>query len=296
MTFESLSQLFKKFFAVTLVTVKETPITPVSIIIFLLIFFSFLFLAKLISKFLLRKIFPRFHLDEGVQYNLSRAIRYLIGITGAVVAFQFIGIDLSGLAVIFGLLSVGIGFGLQNITSNFVAGIILLFERPIAVGDRITVGEVEGDVMAINMRATMIRSIDNITIIVPNSEFIAGRVTNWSHGDKKVRLNIDVGVSYTSDLDTVLRSLYEVAEENKKVLKSPDPVVHFMGFGDSSWNMRLRCWIADPKYHWQLKSDINCAIVRKFRENGVEIPYPQRDLHMRSSIPLPFREQRGEEG
>jgi small-conductance mechanosensitive channel len=141
----------------------------------------------------------------------------------------------------------------------------------------------------------MIRSIDNITIIVPNSEFIAGRVTNWSHGDKKVRLNIDVGVSYTSDLDTVLRSLYDVAEENKKVLKSPEPVVHFMGFGDSSWNMRLRCWIADPKYHWQVKSDINCAIVRKFRENSVEIPYPQRDLHMRSSIPLPFREQRVED-
>lgn len=294
MTLDSLNQLFRNFLGITLVTVKDTPITPASIIIFLLIFFSFLFLAKLISRLLMKNIFPRFHLDEGVQYNLSRAIRYLIGITGAVVAFQFIGIDLSGLAVIFGLLSVGIGFGLQNVTSNFVAGIILLFERPIAVGDRITVGETEGDVMAINMRATMIRSIDNITIIVPNSEFIAGRVTNWSHGDKKVRLNIDVGVSYTSDLDTVLRSLLEVAEENDMVLKSPAPVVHFMGFGDSSWNMRLRCWIADPKYHWQVKSDINCAIVGNFRENGVEIPYPQRDLHMRSSIPLMFKERNGE--
>ncbi|UCG79231.1 MAG: mechanosensitive ion channel [Nitrospirota bacterium] len=293
MTFESVYQFFAKFFAVTLVTVKDTPITPVSIIIFLLIFISFLFLASLISTLLRRRVFPRFHLEEGMQYNLARAIRYLIGITGAVVAFQFIGIDLSGLAVIFGLLSVGIGFGLQNVTSNFVAGIILLFERPIAVGDRITVGETEGDVMEINMRATMIRSIDNITIIVPNSEFISGRVTNWSHGDKKVRLNIDVGVSYTSDLETVLRCLNEVAAENEKVLKNPRPVVHFMGFGDSSWNMRLRCWIADPKVHWQVKSDINCAIVMKFRENGVEIPYPQRDLHMRSPIPLPLREENG---
>jgi small-conductance mechanosensitive channel len=290
MTLESLYQLFAKFLETTLVTVNETPITPVSILIFLLIFFSFLLLGRVISKILMKQIFPRFQLEEGVQYNLSRAIRYLVGITGAMVAFQFIGIDLSGLAVIFGLLSVGIGFGLQNVTSNFVAGIILLFERPIAVGDRITVGETEGDIMAINMRATVIRSIDNITIIVPNSEFIASRVMNWSHGDKKLRLNIDVGVSYTSDLDVVLRSLIEVAQENSMVLKSPEPMVHFMEFGDSSWNMRIRCWVADPKYHWQVRSDINCAIVRKFRENGVEIPYPQRDLHVRSSVPLSLQE------
>jgi len=291
MTLDSLYQILRGFLNITLITVKGTPITPASIFTFLLIFFSFLFLAKLISRVLTRNVFPRFHLDEGVQYNFSRAIRYLIAITGAVVAFQFVGIDLGGLAVIFGLLSVGIGFGLQNVTSNFVSGIILLFERPIAVGDRITVGETEGDVMAINMRSTMIRSIDNITIIVPNTEFISGRVTNWSLGDKKVRLNIDVGVSYTSDLDTVLRSLLEVARESDKVLKSPPPLVHFMGFGDSSWNMRLRCWIANPKEHWQITSDINCTIVRKFRENGVEIPFPQRDLHVRSSIPLMLKDQ-----
>jgi len=293
MTLDSLYQILRGFLNITLITVKGTPITPASIFTFLLIFFSFLFLAKLISRVLTRNVFPRFHLDEGVQYNFSRAIRYLIAITGAVVAFQFVGIDLGGLAVIFGLLSVGIGFGLQNVTSNFVSGIILLFERPIAVGDRITVGETEGDVMAINMRSTMIRSIDNIAIIVPNTEFISGRVTNWSHGDKKVRLNIDVGVSYTSDLDSVLRSLLEVARESDKVLKSPPPLVHFMGFGDSSWNMRLRCWIANPKEHWQITSDINCAIVRKFRENGIEIPFPQRDLHVRSSIPLMVKDQDG---
>ncbi len=290
MTLNSLYQLMRSFFKITLITVNATPITPASIIIFLLIFFSFLLLGKLISQVLMKKIFPRFHLDEGVQYNFSRATRYIIGLTGAVVAFQFVGVDLSGLVMIFGLLSVGIGFGLQNVTSNFISGIILLFERPIAVGDRITVGDTEGDVMAINMRSTMIRSIDNITIIVPNSEFISDKVTNWSHGDKKVRINIDVGVSYTSDLETVLRSLLEVAQENDRVLKTPAPVVHFMGFGDSSWDMRLRCWIADPKYHWQVNSDINCEIVRKFRDNGVEIPYPQRDLHMRSSIPLMLKE------
>jgi len=291
MTLDSFYQILRGFLNITLITVKGTPITPASIFTFLLIFFSFLFLAKLISRVLMRNVFPRFHLDEGVQYNFSRAIRYLIAITGALVAFQFVGIDLGGLAVIFGLLSVGIGFGLQNVTSNFVSGIILLFERPIAVGDRITVGETEGDVMAINMRSTMIRSIDNIAIIVPNTEFISGRVTNWSHGDKKVRLNIDVGVSYTSDLDTVLRSLLEVARESDKVLKSPPPLVHFMGFGDSSWNMRLRCWIANPKEHCQITSDINCTIVRKFRENGVEIPFPQRDLHVRSSIPMMVKDQ-----
>ncbi len=242
------------------------------------------------TRILSTRVLSRMQIDEGTKYNLERILNYTIVIIGAIVAFQFIGINLSGLAVIFGLLSVGIGFGLQNVTSNFVAGLILLLERPIKVGDRITVGDTEGDVIAINMRSTTICSVDNISIIVPNSEFISERVINWSYGDKKVRLNIDVGVSYNSDLDTVLRCLREVALENDKVLRTPEPVVHFIEFGDSSWNMRVRCWIPEPKEHWIIRSAINCAIVRKFRENGVEIPFPQRDLHVRSSTTIPFAE------
>ena len=134
--------------------------------------------------------------------------QFLIG--RASTAFQFVGINLSGLAVIFGLLSVGIGFGLQNVTSNFIAGLILLFEQPIKIGDRIMVGDTEGDVLEINIRSTTIRSLNNVSIIVPNSEFVSSNVVNWSHGDPKIRLVVEVGVSYQSDLDTVLRSLQEV--------------------------------------------------------------------------------------
>ena len=286
----NLLEVIRNFFRYAIFTINQTPVTLASIIIFVVIFIGFLILAQLATRFLSKRVLSRLHVEEGIRYNLERVMRYTLVIIGAIVAFQFIGINLSSLAFIFGLLSVGIGFGLQNVTSNFVSGLILLFERPIKVGDRVTVGETEGDVVAINMRATTILSINNIAIIVPNSEFISSKVINWSYGDKKVRLNIDVGVSYTSNLDTVLRCIREVGLENSKVLKNPEPIVNFVSFGGSSWNMTLRCWIADPKGHRQVTSDINCAIVRKFQENGVEIPYPQRDLHIRSAIPLVIQE------
>jgi small-conductance mechanosensitive channel len=167
-----------------------------------------------------------------------------------------------------------------------VAGLILLFERPIKVGDRITVGNTEGDVVEINIRSTTILSLNNIAIILPNSEFVSSTVINWTYGDQKIRPEIDVGVSYNSDLDTVVRCLREVAEEQPEVLTNPGPEVLHAGFGDSSWNMRLRAWIGDPKRHPHVRSALNCAIVRKFRENGVEIPFPQRDLHVRPPLPV----------
>lgn len=277
-----------KLFNITFFTINQTPITLASIIVFIVIFLTFLIASAVLSRMLGRRVLSHLHIEEGTRYTLERLTNYTISIIGAIVAFQFIGINLSGLAVIFGLLSVGVGFGLQNVTSNFIAGLILLFERPIRIGDRISVGETEGDVIAINLRSTTILSINNISIIVPNSDFIANNVTNWSYGDKKLRINIAVGVSYSSDLDTVLRCLKEAAQENPDVLKTPEPLVHLTEFGDSSWNMALRCWIPDPKKHLMIRSALNCAIVRKFRENNVEIPFPQRDLHVRSSIRLPL--------
>jgi small-conductance mechanosensitive channel len=268
--------------------VNKTPITLVSLIMFVLVIGAFGLLARFLRRVLVAKLLSRLEIEEGTRYNLMRLTQYVVMIIGVIVAFQFIGIDLSGLAVIFGLLSVGIGFGLQNITSNFVAGLILLFERPIKVGDRVTVGDTEGDVMEINIRSTTIRSLQNIAIIVPNSEFVSSTVINWSHGDTKVRLEVEVGVSYSSDLDIVLRTLQEVAEENPEVLRSPAPEVLHRGFGDSSWNMQLRAWINSPKRYHQVRSALHCAIVRKFRENGIEIPFPQRDLHVRSPLPAPL--------
>ncbi len=288
MSFSEVSSLLEKVFDAKLFEINKQPITVANLIMFVLVISVFAVLSRIIRRILRGQVFPRLAIEEGTQYTLLRITHYLIIVIGALVAFQFIGIDLTGLAVIFGLLSVGIGFGLQNITSNFVAGLILLFERPIKVGDRVTVGNTEGDVVAINIRSTTIRSLSNIAIIVPNSEFVSSTVINWTYADQKIRLEIDVGVSYSSDLDTVLRCLREVAEEHTEVLTDPGPEVLHSGFDDSSWKMRLRAWIGNPRQHPQIRSALNCAIVRKFRENRVEIPFPQRDVHVRSPLPLPL--------
>lgn len=271
-----------------LFTINQTPITVSS----LLMFFLFLLMFNLLSRFIRRVVMARalraLQVDEGIRFTLGRITHYVIMLVGAVVAFQFIGIDFSGLAVIFGLLSVGIGFGLQNVASNFISGLILLLERPIRIGDRVTVGNTQGDVMAINIRSTTIRTLNNVSIIMPNSEFVSSAVTNWSHGDPKVRMDLPVGVSYNSDLDTVSKALLEVAGENKSLLLQPKPEVHLIEFGDSSWNMQLRVWLPEPTRYERVRNELNCAIVHKFRQYGVEIPFPQRDLHLRSTLPIPI--------
>ncbi len=288
MPIDTVESWFSRFLNTTLVTINQTPITPASLIIFTLIVLASVFVTRIFTRIIFDRILKKFHLKDGIRYTLRRLTEYILVFVGVIIAFQFVGVDLSGLAVIFGLLSVGIGFGLQNITANFVAGLVLLFERPIKIGDRILVGDVEGDVEEIGMRATKIRTLNNVAIIVPNSQFTSSNIVNWSYGDLRVRLDIDVGVSYGSDLDLVLQSLKEVAHENPKVLKDPAPDVLLREFGESSWNMRLRLWIDNPRGHHVIRSDINCAIVRKFREKGIEIPFPQQDLHIRSPLPLPL--------
>ena len=288
------TELYQKLFSIMefkLFAIGDAAIGLGDILVFVLILFVFLIVSKALSRLLSVRVLSKMPMEDGTKYVLKRITEYALIIIGTVVAFQTIGINLSGLAVIFGLLSVGIGFGLQNVASNFVSGLILLFERPIRVGDRITVGDTEGDVEEIDMRSTTVRSLNNISIIVPNSDFISSKVINWSHGDQKVRLDISVGVSYSSDLDLVFKSLEEVAQENKEVLKRPKPEVLLVEFGDSSWNMELRVWIPNPKRWWQARSDVNCAIVRKFRENEIEIPFPQRDLHVRSTTEIPVQKK-----
>jgi len=288
MTWDEINTFIQQVLNYTIFQIKETPVTVISILIFLFFISGFIFLAISVRKALNRKILRHFKIDEGTSYTLSRITQYTIITIGALISFQFVGIDLSGLAVIFGLLSVGIGFGLQNVTSNFISGLIILFERPISVGDRVTVSNIDGDVTEINIRSTKVRTVNNVSIIVPNSEFVSKDVINYSHGDPTYRLDIDVGVSYGSDLETVLKAMREVADENKHVLQKPPPDVHLLEFGESSWKMQLRSWIGDVKDYPQIRNELNQAIVRKFREYGVEIPFPQRDLHVRSSVPLPL--------
>lgn len=290
MTWEEIFSYLQQILNFQLFQVSNAPVTVASILIFLLLITIFIVVGIWVRRNLNRRILKRFKVDEGTSYTLSRISQYLIITIGVLISFNFVGINLSSLTVIFGLLSVGIGFGLQNITSNFISGLIILFERPIGVGDRVVVSDIEGDVTEINIRSTMVRTVNNIYIIVPNSEFVSKDVINYSHGDPSYRLDVDVGVSYGSDLDVVLKALKEVAEENKSVMEDPEPEVHLIEFGESSWNMQLRAWIPDVKHYPRVRNELNQSIIRTFRKYDVQIPFPQRDLHMRSSVKLPIGE------
>ncbi|WP_441000022.1 mechanosensitive ion channel family protein [Fodinibius sp. SL11] len=288
MTWEELFSYIREILNIQLFTISEVPVTTASILIFFLLLTFFTIAGILARRTINRKIFKRFHVDEGTSYTLSRLTQYVIITIGVLISFNFVGINLSSLTVIFGLLSVGIGFGLQNVTSNFISGLIILFERPISIGDRVVVNEIEGDVIEINIRSTMVRTVNNISIVVPNSEFVSKDVINYSHGDPTYRLDVSVGVSYASDLDTVLKALKEVAENNSSVMKKPKPEVHLLEFGDSSWNMQLRSWIPNVKDYPKIRNELNQAIVRTFDKYNIVIPFPQRDLHVRSSVRLPI--------
>jgi len=291
MSWEEIFSYIREILNIQLFTVSEVPVTTASILIFFLLLTFFIFAGIFVRRAINRKIFKRFNVDEGTSYTLSRITQYIIITIGVLISFNFVGINLSSLTVIFGLLSVGIGFGLQNVTSNFISGLIILFERPISVGDRVMVNQIEGDIVEINIRATMVRTVNNISIVVPNSEFVSKDVINYSHGDPTYRLDVNVGVSYDSDLDTVLKALKEVAVNNNSVMKNPEPEVHLIEFGDSSWNMQLRSWIPNVKDYPKIRNELNQAIVRTFRKYNIAIPYPQRDLHMRSSVKLPIGDE-----
>lgn len=224
-------------------------------------------------------------MDIGTRQSVGTIIRYVLLIAGFILIIQNVGIDLSALGILAGALGVGIGFGLQNITNNFISGLIILFERPIKVGDRIEVGDVNGDVIKISSRSTMILTNDNISIIVPNSQFIDSPVINWSHNDRNIRFNFPVGVSYKEDPQKVKAILMEVAMKNEGVLKTPSPDVLFIEYGDNSINFKLRVWTSDYINKPQvLKSQLYYEIFRRFGEEGVEIPFPQRDLHLKSGF------------
>lgn len=277
------------FLNMNLFSLKDTPVTIMSLVIFIVFLTFFMFLGGAVRRFMQGKFLDKFEIESGLKYTLSRVAQYIVVILGVLISFQFVGIDLTSLAVVFGLLSVGIGFGLQNVTSNFISGLIIMFERPISVGDRVEVDDIEGDVIEISIRSTKVRTINNISIIVPNSKFVENNVVNYSHGDPSFRLDINVGVSYASDLDAVLKALNEVADEHPKALDHPEHQVHLVEFGDSAWDMQLRVWIANVKDRYRLRNELHQAIVRKFNEYEIEIPFPQRDLHVRSTVDVPVK-------
>ena len=238
-----------------------------------------IFISRWASTLLDRRLANRRHIDPGLRYTICRLAKYVVVTVGSLVALkQAFAIDLTSIAVIFTALSVGIGFGLQYIAADIASGFILLFERPIRIGDRITIGEDEGDVQSINLRTTVVTTNDRIAIIVPNSKLVGQRVVNWSYGDPRARIAIPIGVADDSDIDLVSHTLIQAAEGVSNVLEEPKPRVQFLKFGDYSLDFRLLVWTNQPRRHVQIRSDINYRIARLFRERSIRIPYPTQEF------------------
>jgi potassium-dependent mechanosensitive channel len=235
--------------------------------------------ARWSSALIERRMANRRHIDPGLRYTICRLVKYVVITVGVLVALkQAFAIDLTSIAVIFTALSVGIGFGLQYIASDIASGFILLFERPIRIGDRVTIGEDEGDVQSINLRTTIVITNDRIAIIVPNSKLVSQRVVNWSYGDPRARIAIPIGVADDSDIQLVTDTLIEAAQNVSNVLTDPAPRVQFLKFGDYSLDFRLLVWTNQPRRHAQIRSDINYRIAALFRERSIRIPYPTQEF------------------
>ena len=247
-----------------------------------IIFAVALLLSRTLSRILQKRIAKRAFLDPGLHYTIGRLTQYLIITLGALLGLSFgIGLNLTSIAVIFTALSVGIGFGLQYIAADIASGFILLFERPVRVGDRISIGTEEGDVQSINLRTTVMTTNDRVSVIVPNSKLVREQLINWSYGDPRARMAIPVGVAYGSDIDLVTQTLLKATEEVDNVLRDPPPKVQFLKFGDWSLDFRLLIWTNRPRLHVSIRSDLNYRIEKLFREAGIEIPIPQTELRLR---------------
>ena len=247
-----------------------------------LIFGLALLASRTLSALLQRRIAKKAYLDPGLRYTMGKLTQYLIIAIGLLLSLKAaFNLDLTSIAVLFTALSVGIGFGLQYIAADIASGFILLFERPVRVGDRITIGDDEGDVQSINLRTTVVATNDRISIIVPNSKLVSQRLINWSYGDPRARISIPVSVAYGSDIELVTNTLLKAAEEVENVLRDPAPKVQFLKFGDWSLDFRLLVWTNRPRLHMQIRSDINYRIERLFNQAGIEIPFPQTELRLR---------------
>jgi small-conductance mechanosensitive channel len=260
-----------------------------SVIVGVIVFTVTILIARTVSTFIEHRLAKRHHIDPGLRYTICRLVRYVVIMIGTLVGVkQAFALDLTSIAVVFTALSVGIGFGLQYIAADIASGFILLFERPIRVGDRITIGEDEGDVQSINLRATVVTTNDRIAIIVPNSKLVSQRVINWSYGDPRARIAIPVGVADDSDIDLVTKTLIESADGIENVLTDPPPRVQFLKFGDYSLDFRLLVWTSQPRRHVQIRSDINFRIHELFREREIRIPYPTQEFLLRGAAPKEF--------
>jgi small-conductance mechanosensitive channel len=256
------------------------------------LFTGVLILARTTKKILRSRVLRLTGLNRGSQETVAQIATYGIIFLGTIVVLQLWGLDLSSLTIFASVLGVGIGLGLQGIAKEFISGLVLIFERPIKVGDFVNVGELMGTVERISVRSTEIRTLDELSIIVPNSRFLEEEVVNWTHHSSLSRLKVPVTVAYGSDLTAVRGALIDAAKEHPDVLAEPAPRVFFKGFGDSSLNFDLLIWTAEPQKQFRLKSDLYFRIEAILRHRNIEIPFPQQDLHVRSgSLPLEISPQ-----
>ncbi|MCW9066653.1 MAG: mechanosensitive ion channel [Ignavibacteriaceae bacterium] len=255
-------------------------ITLGNIIIFIISIWLAIIIARFVRFILEGDVLPRLNLPRGVPGAVSIMTSYLIIGFGIIVAIMGAGIDLNSFALLAGALGVGIGFGLQNIVNNFISGLILIFERPIQIGDAVQVEELSGRVTHIGIRSSTIKTWDGAEVIVPNGNLISNKLINWTLSDQRRRIDIKVGVAYGTDISLAMETLLECAKKNEKILIAPVPYVLFNDFGESSLDFELRCWTSDFASWVEIRSDIRVAIDEAFEKEEIVIPYPQRDLHI----------------
>ena len=257
-----------------------------NIIFFIISIWLSVAVARFVKFILEGDVLPKFNLPRGVPGTISILSSYLIIGLGIIIAVVGAGIDLNSFALLAGALGIGIGFGLQDIVMNFISGLILIFERPIQIGDAVQVEELSGRVQHIGIRSSTIKTWEGAEVIVPNGNLISNKLINWTLSDHRRRIDIKIGVAYGTDVNLVMETLLECAKINDKILTSPPPYVLFNDFGESSLDFELRCWTADFALWIEIRSDLRIAVEKAFREKKIEIPFPQRDLHLRSGLNL----------
>jgi small-conductance mechanosensitive channel len=262
------------------ISIGDFSVVPADILIFVVVVWLTFKISQLLRFVLDTDVMPRLDLPRGVPAAIDRLSHYTIVVAGVMIAATAAGLDFSRINLIVGALGVGIGFGLQNVVNNFVSGLILLFERPIRVGDRIQLDQISGTVKDIGMRASVVRTWDGAEVIVPNANLISSEVINWTLSDERRRVEIPVGVAFGTDPQAVLTLLLSVAKSHPDVLNDPEPVALFFGFGDSALNFELRAWTSTD--FLRVASELRVAITEALAGAGITIPFPQRDLHLRS--------------
>ncbi len=272
----------------------QVPVTLADIGVAVIVAIITIMAAKNIPGLLEILILQRLPIAPGARYAITTLSQYLIVAIGIITSFKLIGTQWSSIQWLVAALGVGLGFGLQEIVANFVSGIILLFERPIRVGDVVTIGDTTGTVTRIQIRATTIRDWDRQELLVPNKEFVTGRLLNWTLTDPINRFNVDVGIAYGSDVALALKLLQEAAAEHPRVLDEPEPLITFEAFGDSALLLRMRCYLDSMEFRSRTRSEVNEIVNRKFAEAGIVIAFPQMDVHLDTSRPLRLESDGGD--